>query len=421
MIKKKLLEIKHMLGFLKSDLLNIKKIKKVSRIPVDNNNISVVFLCQYIPVWNKFDSIYQEMIKHKNIKATIICIPPEVAFTAPADDTKINTTYDFFKKNKPDYNIVDALNGGNGWKDLTEFKPDYVFYTRPYNHYLPEKYRSDEVVKYSKICFLIYGMTLSRSLIDTVFNKDFVKDVYWYFAETNFAYKAFRKRTFFTSLLGYRRCDFLGMPALEEVMNSRNQSSNSWGFSKNNFRIIWTPRWTTSIEEGGSNFFEYNYKLIDLADKKPEIDFLFRPHPLSFANFVKTGEMTEKDVEDYKHEVEIRSNTSLDYEKEYTATFWESSALVTDISSIMPEYFITGKPIIFCNNNMKLSLVDHTIDMLKGCYVVNSWEEVQDRILKLYNGQDELADKRKSLIKQVFGEIEGSSARIVDNICKDGR
>lgn len=108
-------------------------------------------------------------------------------------------------------------------------------------------------------------------------------------------------------------------------------------------------------------------------------------------------------------------NVCMDIEEEYNATIWNSSVLVSDISGIMPEYFVTGKPIIYCSSNMELTLGKHTKEMLKGCYIAKKPEEMFKYMDMLKKGKDPLQKTRKQLISQLFGnDINNSSKKIVE-------
>ena len=74
-------------------------------------------------------------------------------------------------------------------------------------------------------------------------------------------------------------------------------SNNNSTFRK---KVLWTPRWSTDPYIGGSNFFKYKDVILGLARKKKDILFILRPHPLMFDNFVKTSEMTETEVIEFK-------------------------------------------------------------------------------------------------------------------------
>ena len=78
-----------------------------------------------------------------------------------------------------------------------------------------------------------------------------------------------------------------------------------------------------------------------LVKQNKNILFIFRPHPLMFENFIKTKEMTSEELSEFKQYCEETENLILDEEKEYTSEFWQSDMLITDLSGMIPEYFIT--------------------------------------------------------------------------------
>ena len=218
-------------------------------------------------------------------------------------------------------------------------------------------------------------------------------------------------------MLGVRKSICYGMPALQQLLEKNVAKTKVWDFSDNTFRVMWTPRWTTDLSHGGTNFFEYKDSLLAFADKNPDMDFLFRPHPLAFDNFIKTGEMTVEEVTAYKQKIADMSNVCLDVEKEYVATMWNSSVLISDLSGVMPEYFITGKPIIYCGTNMILQPTEHFQSIIDGCYCVKNEEELFHVLTELKKGNDSLYEKRQQIMKEVFGKnLSRASEMIVEEL-----
>ena len=135
---------------------------------------------------------------------------------------------------------------------------------------------------------------------------------------------------------------------IEQILNSRKEKTSS-AFRKS---VLWTPRWSTDPIVGGSNFFKYRHIIKKLIAENPDVLFVIRPHPLMFGNFLKTGEMSELDVQEFKEYCSNTNNVYLDENKEYSNTFWNSDILITDNSGLVPEYFITSKPIIYCHSDI---------------------------------------------------------------------
>lgn len=410
--------LKKVKRMMKNALVDIKTVPYFIRCrnkKVNGRKIKVAFMCQYIPAWNKFEPLYRQMQLRENFEAYLVCVPDCIQDGVMVDYDGINKTFAYFRD--MNYaNIIDAFDC-NRWVNLEELGFDYIFYTRPYNHFMPPEYISDKVKKYSRIGSLIYGMVTTKDIFEVVMNVDFYKDVYVYYAEMSITKKMYKKKFPITTLLGLKKVEFLGYPVFEQIIKAKNKNSTSWDFSNNEYRVMWTPRWTTAKHLGGSNFFVYYKSLIEYAKDNKNVDFLLRPHPLMFGNFVKTGEMNEQEVEEYLKEIEDMPNMSMDEVKEYNSTIWGSNALITDISAFIPEYYVTGKPIVFCASNMYLELTEETEMMLKGCYVSHSEEETYAYLDKLKRGEDPLKSVREKVIDELFGDsINTASKKIVESV-----
>ena len=400
------------------DVKTVPYLIKVNRQDkIKGRKIKIAFMCQYIPAWNKFEPLYREMLKNDKFDPYLICIPDCIQNKEIVNYGGINETYKYFCE--AGYtNIIDAYEKDK-WIDLKALSFDYIFYTRPYNHMMPPEYNSEVVKKYSKIGSLNYGMEIIKEIFAMTLNTNFYKDVYIYYAETNVAMKVYKERFPITTFLKLRKVEFYGYPVFEQIIKDKEKKSLSWEFSKNEYRVMWTPRWTTAKHLGGSNFFMYYKSLINYAKKNENIDFLLRPHPLTFGNFIKTGEMTEEEVNEYLNQIEAMPNMSMDKEKEYNGTIWSSDALIADISAFMPEYYITGKPIIFCASNMFLELTEDMEMLLRGCYISYNEEDTYNYLDKLKLGEDTLKPVRQEMINHIFGEsLNNSSAKIVESIYK---
>lgn len=400
---------------------SIKRLKILSKIkPIQNRKIRVIFVVVNSNTWNKLKSLYHEMLNNDKIDVKIVCCPEPYK-----EDTSI--TYNYFKNNG--YDCIDARVGEGPWNalenkgkwfNLKNLEPDYVFYSEPYNMYLPKKYKSSEVSKYAKICNVMYAMTTTREFLE-IRPSDFYRDVYCCYAnnqdELNYNINQFREQ----HNIGIQKTKYLGFLAFSDIYECKNKQSESWNFSKNKIRAIWTPRWTTDKTVGGSNFFKYKDILIKYTKNNEDVDMLFRPHPMALDNFVRTGEMSQDEVDQFKSICEITPNLSLDKEKSYTTTFWNSSFLITDISSIIVEYFVTGKPIIFCESSVtRQKHLPFFEKLINTCYVVKNENELINTINMLKKGQDKNKKIREDLIVELFGkDITSAPQNIVNDIFMD--
>ena len=394
-------------GFFVSNYMAYTRMKRLAKAKNNSGKATkVIFLCQYPQAWNKMKSIFEMMLEDERFSVKILAVPANI-------NKPNNRMYEFFSNIYGENVVINACENGT-WYDMKQIMPDYVFYQRPYDQYLPKPYRSGKVSGYSKICHLVYGYLLTETTKDICTSKLFFRNVYMYFAENSICQEFNIKRFKISHNKGYRKTLNIGYPVLEYFMKHRTdeESGNS------RFKVLWTPRWSEDKETGGSNFINYKDKIVKLAYDNPDISVIFRPHPMTFDHFVSVGKITKTEVKEYlKH---YNGNDRLKYNDtaEYVNVFWNTDVLLTDVSSIIVEYFVTGKPIVYCDTG---AIPDTFFrELLKVMYVTKTWEQAEEKLLELSKGIDPLKKEREKKIRQLMGDdFEHISERFLEAIYND--
>lgn len=387
-------------GFPWDNYLAYKRLKKIqsnSKSDIDRK-IRVAFIGQNVQIWGKIDPVFIRMSSDDRFDVKL--------FSIKDINDETNKSYEYF--NKLYNNVIEVTPEGDD--KLRAFKPDYVFYTRPYDQYLPKQYRSGVVSRYSKVCYCTYTFILTTNNIEDCYSKLFARNVYIYFAENKYMRNRNKKRFKQAHKNGFMKSLFMGYPILGEILKFEKNDADD-------FSIMWTPRWSTSQETGGSSFFEYKDKIIDYIKSSDDARLIFRPHPLAFPHFIKTGEMSETEVKNYK-DYFLLKRFKYDDSAEYGQTFANADVLVSDISSMIPEFYVTKKPIIFCETGAELLPVMRK--MLEGCYVSKNWDETEKILDMLKSGEDPLKEKRSAICDEVFGNnLKDIPSRFVNTIVED--
>ena len=129
--------------------------------------------------------------------------------------------------------------------------------------------------------------------------------------------------------------------------------------------------------------------------------------------------MTAQEAEAFTAACQALPNVQLDQEKDYAATFWGTSVMVSDISGMIPEYFVTGQPLIFCASNMILTPEKTTARILEGSYIVNNRQELETCLENLKQGIDPLKETREAIVRELYGpELSQPAARITQYLSK---
>lgn len=375
----------YMNGSFTGNLLAALRVRKIARRgKLHELPIRVLFICQRTETWSKMCRVFERMLEDERFCAYVVALelPNEVGE---------RKTYRYLEKL---YGVY-VIDGEDQKFDIRSWAPDYVFSNNPYDQYWPVCYRSKETSKYAKNCYIDYGYELSTTTLKVAFEKRYFRNVYLLFAENNFVADYNIKRFRRAHKKRERRTLNIGYPSFEYFFQQKTEKEDD------KFTVVWTPRWTEDKNLGGSNFLNYKDKILQFSIKNDDLKLVFRPHPMTFAHFISIGKITEQEVEQYLSYFVDNRNREYDRKADYAETFWKSDVLLTDFSSIMIEYFLTGKPIIYCEGGAVLNSA--VSRMQEGLYIVHSWEEVENILMQLSKGNDPLQEKRRALIEEVFG------------------
>ena len=131
------------------------------------------------------------------------------------------------------------------------------------------------------------------------------------------------------------------MDRLAELMPSRDAAT------PRRKKIVVCPHHSIDRAADGlslSSFLKNADLLLKLPTLFPEIDFVFRPHPLLFARLATPKWWGEAKTAAYAAQMEAYPNVEFQRGGDYFATFAQSDALIHDCGSFLAEYFYTGRP-----------------------------------------------------------------------------
>ncbi len=398
--------VRHCLGHVKrkmEDWMVVPYLKAASERGIYGAKIKVAFIVHEPETWDKLQPVYERMSLDDQFTPRLIIVPSfDVNLSL---GTKYGYELEFFSNKYKD--VICAINEHGTTIDLKSLKFDFVFYQDPYNAHYPKNIKSNQVVKYSKICYVPYGYTISENFADLIANnKAFFRNVHTFFSANKMDGLNFERMYASNIKRGLQRIRYFGYPCLERYTDVSTE------FELN--RITWTPRWTYDPTVGGSHFIEYKDEFVHLVDDYDDLKLLLRPHPMMFHNLVQTGRMTAEEVADYKR-ILTQKNIEMDINSPIDDILEKTGILITDISSIIVSYFMMGRPIIYCNCELPPS--SEFAEMLEGIYVAENWKDVKKYIDELRKGNDYLKEKRCGILqRKSFNVHRNSAERILDDL-----
>lgn len=374
-----------------------------------NGKIKVVFICQCQHIWNKLRYLAKTLSEDSNFEVVLYIVKD------PLDDSNGETIFEnYAKEHGIKYYFYEDVK-------LKDLNPLYVIYPRPYDVWLNEDIRSNVVCSYANTVYIPYGYSLME-LGKVNLNSSFTRNIKIFFADMGYAYDYFKRQHKKQIKREIQFAYNLGHPYLDELgqikENCCQEKSAFLSLKNQGLNVIWTPRWTVKDKLGGSNFFRYIDGMFEEFIDNKEYNFVFRPHPYAFDNYVKEGLMTEGEKEGYLSKINTSKNSVYDFADDYFATFLDSNLLITDISSIIAEYLLTKKPVIFCHNEKNEILNYKMKEILTVFYNAYSMEDIRSFIEQIKSGNDYLKEEREKFVDKFLQEQIGTAERI-KNVLKD--
>ena len=211
--------------------------------------------------------------------------------------------------------------------------------------------------------------------------------------------------------MGYQHMEFLGYPILDTDLAAPDPHST--------VNLLWTPRWSYKARVGGSHFLEYKDKFITLGDRYGDkVKLSMRPHANTFSDLQEKGLITKAEVDAYKKTLKEKSIELYSTQFDLYENFRRTDILIGDYSSILIVYFLTGRPMIYCEFANAEPLAEYK-EMFDCMYVARSWDDVERYLDELIAGNDPLYERRQKAVAKIRADHANSAQRIVDRLLED--
>lgn len=330
-----------------------------------SKKINVIFLINELFI-NNFEYVYRKMIRSRNFNVTVITC--ESNATDYKDFVSSRQIYDFLKSKR--INCIDSYNPKTKKHiDLRIYNPDYIIFLTPYDIYRPNEYSSENLSKIAKVCDIEYGTTIIMSdAYNLILDNGFYKNCYFHFITNNFEnYISEDFKNYDIS----RKFIPTGCFKVEKYLENKYSKKN-WNKifeNRDSLRIVWKPRWTL---ENVDELFIWLNSLVEYCEKN-DAQMLLLEHPMLRSN-LKSKDCLDKYINIIKKFDSEKIATYNDYD--FLDYVLESDVLISEPSSIIPEYTITGNPIILNFEYEKLNDVGKKV--ISPDWVTNNINKVMD-------------------------------------------
>lgn len=352
-----------------------------------------------------YEPLYEAMLKDKMFVPFIVVIP-DTSRGKKHRNLIFSQTFSYFsKKYKNVFKGYDTQT--NQYHDFSN-NSDIVCFANPYegmtsNIFEINYYLDKDILP----VYIHYSFSVTKFSRETINNHGY--DYFWkVFVPTKLHFDEFQKYQDLKGknvvVSGYCKMDNLAKE--KKVKRSRKL-------------IILAPHHTVinwkSLQI--SNFIQYSDFYLQLPKIFPEIDFVFRPHPLLITQLKRTEIWGEVKTEQYFKTMQSYANVIYSKEAEYFNYFVNSDAIIHDCGSFIAEYLFTGKPACYVLKNKEairkwfLPIGQKCLDYHYEAYSEDDMKHFIDQIV--INNKDVMKGKR---IKFVNSELKINYPMVAEQI-----
>lgn len=370
------------------------------RSKVNNGHkINVVFIF-YKSYW-VYDMLYY-LFENDDLFNVTVVITPYMNNLTNMELEEYDDMYTYFKNRG--FNIIKGYDEKtNKTIDLELVcSPDIVFYGVDWINAFPKFLRLDYISQSALICYVPYSFTVSQLLDSHFMNSELIRKSWKFFCPTEFHKQRIIDKNINNIDPGKLIVSYY--PKIDAFFLNKTDDSKYWERSydsKGNIkkRIIWAPHWTISNSLLNYSTFLDNYDFFyNYAKENPDIEWIFRPHPLLKGTIIQSGMMSAEETDHYYQKWEDLPNAKYYYGTDYASMYKYSDAMITDSGSFIGEYLLCNKPGLKLDRNTQ-KYNDFAQLMLNYWYNCNGddFENIEKFINEIVISENDSLKKERSI------------------------
>lgn len=365
--------------------------------------INVIFAITELGVW-KTEELYLQMKKHPRFNPVLRVLPTWENRQAQGEVTA------YLVEKGYEYEVVcpdEPLQ--------KDFKADIIFYQKPYLWvYAPLHTFLHN--KNALFCYVSYGY--HNIVNDYICNQPLHNYAWQYYFEN----EACAQETALVMANKGKNIKITGVPMTDAFLLPLSSYKNKWKQqSADKKKIIWAPHFSFASDVFNySTFLRYADFMLEIAQKYvSQVQFLFKPHPLLMPHLYDFWGKEKTDA--YYAQWLSMENTQMEL-GQYVDFFMTSDAMIHDCGSFTNEYIYTHNPVMYLNREGTDSHDSNLNSFAKQAYHLhymgNNEQDIEDFIVNVINGQDEMAAERQAYYDKYLLPHNGQTAcqNIIDAI-----
>ena len=366
----------------------------------NKKKIRVLFIVAELGSW-KTELLYKAMLIHPRFE-------PIIGITESIEVPGSKVELEHYIRTKG-YEYVDL---DSSKKSIKSLNVDIKFYYKPYLGSYRKGIYFDSNWD-SLVCHINYAFNVGGDFAS--YNREIIKCSYMNFIENAEVLNTMRS----IPKLYIKNIALTGVPMQDLLLLSPANFSDPWKKLKNHKRVIYAPHHSIPGTNGSyieySTFLIFGEYILQLAQKyKDSVQWAFKPHPTLYPKLLKIWGKDRTD--NYYNSWRNLENTQVAL-GEYVGLFKYSDAMIHDCSSFVIEYLFVQKPVMFLQVDSKQTDIHQgkfSKEALKVHVLGHSERDIENFIINVINGVDEMCSKRKNYFQEYL--LPPNNRTACDNI-----
>lgn len=345
-------------------------------------------------------AVFEKMLLDSTFEACVIVVP-HTSMDEEQMFSKMAKTYKSLCSSYPQHTNKILCSYDKGKKDFIDYSStlDIIYFDNPYDSVTHKFYTILYLSQFALTIYIPYGYTGYLNFTVNVYATLAYSLLWNICVENQNNYELIKSH----QMAKVENLNIAGYPKLDSLAELLAQEQET---IKKRKQIIIAPHHTLTLKDFSlylSNFVRLSEFFLKLPKLYPQIDFIFRPHPLLFTQIIRFKIYGGEDnsqlfVKNYLQSIEQIPNMTYQEGGDYFKSFATADALIHDCGGFTAEWLYTDKPeafIIESSKTIEREFTPFGKEMLNHLYLVSSEKDIIDFIDSVVlQGQDSMKHSR---------------------------
>ncbi len=280
--------------------------------------------------------------------------------------------------------------------------PELAFISQPYESCTLEQFWPEYIAKYTRLVYLPYFLpAIVLKDYPTVLCQMRVYDVAWKVIGSNQKHYKYYCRY---AHHGGTNMLVTGVPKIDPVVGLCKQEvplPTEWKCIQGKRTFLWNTWY--SIDESSLRFFD---DIFEWFASHLDCALIWRPHPMTDVITKLYSPKVYQQLQEHIQAVECAPNMVVDREVSFKPSFVYSDAQISDHSSMMHQYMLMDKPLLWFQN-LSSSMTGEELISCTWMERAKRVHEILDFLERIRRGEDPNAPLRKKTVEQDLPTADG--------------